>query len=146
MTTRRTMTTHTRGRPTRYKDITTRSRLEAEFLAWLDTVPEVANLWAYESEAFASSEGSYLPDVVIRNETNGLRELPLCIELKPSNADFIAALQRMHIILDSEEYAVLRVYAGTWMGGRYSFRKVEQCDPFKPCGVDGCQRRSRIDW
>lgn len=51
--------TNFKARPTVYKGVQMRSRLEAGFAVWLDKV----NLrWEYEPTAFASPEGQYLPD------------------------------------------------------------------------------------
>lgn len=50
-------------RPTVYKGIKMRSRLEAGFAAWLDdrtTFP-----WKYEPCAFATEDGQYLPDFLL---------------------------------------------------------------------------------
>lgn len=47
-------------RPTIYKGIKMRSRLEASFAQWLDSWPFLC--WEYEPCAFASEDGQYLPD------------------------------------------------------------------------------------
>jgi hypothetical protein len=49
----------TKGRPTLYKGIRMRSRLEAKYAAYLDLY-EVP--WEYEPECFAGPEGQWLPD------------------------------------------------------------------------------------
>lgn len=49
----------TKGRPTLYKGIRMRSRLEAAYAAYLDRL-QVS--WEYEPECFASARGQWLPD------------------------------------------------------------------------------------
>lgn len=48
-----------KARPTVYKGIQMRSRLEADYAAHLDRNGEE---WGYETECFASSDGQWLPD------------------------------------------------------------------------------------
>lgn len=50
------------ARPTVYKGIKMRSRLEAGFARWLDSWPFLR--WQYEPCAFGSTKGQYLPDFV----------------------------------------------------------------------------------
>lgn len=47
------------ARPTLYKGIRMRSRLEADYAAHLD---ETGEAWEYEPECFASDQGQWLPD------------------------------------------------------------------------------------
>lgn len=47
------------ARPTSYKGVTMRSRLEAGFAMWLDTMRWE---WEYEPECFAYEGGQWLPD------------------------------------------------------------------------------------
>lgn len=47
------------GRPTTYNGIQMRSRLEADYAAWMD---RVGRKWEYEPVCFASSDGQWLPD------------------------------------------------------------------------------------
>ena len=54
------MTRELKPRPTIYKGIHMRSRLEASFAQWLDSWPFLH--WEYEPCAFASEGGQYLPD------------------------------------------------------------------------------------
>lgn len=63
------------ARPTLYKGIRMRSRLEADFAAYLDGRPEP---WAYEPECFSSDSGQWLPDFRVDGSPN-----PIYIELKP---------------------------------------------------------------
>jgi hypothetical protein len=62
------------GRPTTYRGIQMRSRLEADFAAWLDRTGQD---WAYEPKCFAGSAGQWLPD--FEHRRGGLQY----IELKP---------------------------------------------------------------
>lgn len=100
--------THTaismRPRPTTYKGIEMRSRLEALFAAQLDSL---LFKWAYEPRCFASEEGQYLVDFVVAGKDRGRPDL--FIEVKPPSADFASALQGMHIILASEQHAHIMV-------------------------------------
>ena len=73
-------------RPTIYKGIQMRSRLEAGFAAWLDRV----NLsWEYEPHALANEHGQYLPDFLVRDcltfvDSNEWGDV--YIELKPTTS------------------------------------------------------------
>lgn len=66
-----------RARPTLYRGIRMRSRLEADYAAHLDANGEK---WTYEPECFASAEGQWLPDF----ETDG--KFNVLTEVKPANA------------------------------------------------------------
>lgn len=68
-----------KGRPTLYKGIRMRSRLEADYAAWLD---RQGRQWEYEPECFADEHGQWLPDfrVAKLNEYYGV---PHLIEVKP---------------------------------------------------------------
>lgn len=48
-----------KARPTIYNGIQMRSRLEADYAAWLDQNGE---RWEYEPECFANADGQWLPD------------------------------------------------------------------------------------
>src|SRR5262245_46645920 len=52
------------ARPTIYNGIQMRSRLEARIAAVLDGMGAE---WAYEPQAFASNNGQYLPDFLIKS-------------------------------------------------------------------------------
>lgn len=58
------MTTTLRARPTTYKGVKMRSRLEAGYAQWLDRWDFT---WEYEPECFASERWQYLPDFLVRN-------------------------------------------------------------------------------
>lgn len=113
-----------------------RSRLEASFAEWLDG--DSSHVWQYESQCFASKDGQYLPDFHVYW---GWRDDWEYCEVKPENADFDAALQRMHIILASEPLARLKVYTRTTSGyGKETngFIPTDWCYPNQPCGA--CDR------
>lgn len=102
-------------RPTVYDGVLMRSRLEAGFAAWADSMG-LGPL--YEPQAFATSEGQYLPDFLIRcvavegvTRTDDLDSL-VWVEVKPYEptgryGDELRA--RMEIIHASLPDAVLAV-------------------------------------
>ncbi len=67
-------------RPTVYKGIQMRSRLEAGFAAWLD---DHKLIWEYEPCAFASEKGQYLPDFRVTNLPFLGEKAPIYFEIKP---------------------------------------------------------------
>ena len=108
------------ARPTVYKGVEMRSRLEAH---WAQRLDGLGADWVYESRAFADETGQYLPDFSLSLPT----ERTLYLEVKAVwPEDKIPALQRrMEIIWSSEPDALLmlsigaRVWisdhdAGTW--------------------------------
>jgi hypothetical protein len=87
-----------KARPTKYKGIQMRSRLEARFAESLD---RVGCSWEYEPECFADETGQYLPDFVIR-----CARTSVYIEVKPtSRAASDALTGRMPVILSSDPEA-----------------------------------------
>lgn len=99
-----------KARPTTYKGIEMRSRLEAGFAAWLDgwNIP-----WHYEPQAFASEQGQYLPDFSMYL-TIGSEMRHAYLDVKPDNwspvgYDADALLARMRIVLETEPDAALLV-------------------------------------
>jgi hypothetical protein len=104
-----------KARPTLYKGIRMRSRLEAQYAALLD---DYGVNWEYEPECFAGPEGQWLPDFR-RESAHG----PEYIELKPLylfNADNYPRvddrnnwvdeiLTRMAVAWHSEPKACLRL-------------------------------------
>jgi hypothetical protein len=108
--------TEFKARPTVYKGIKMRSRLEAGFAKWLD---ERSFDWEYEPCAFGSDKGQYLPDFKI----NGLRcswltePTDAYVEVKPASFpnwddesaldQFEALMRGMALIWESEPDAVL---------------------------------------
>lgn len=77
------MASPSKARPTVYKGVQMRSRLEAGFAAWLDRYHFD---WEYEPRAFASEEGQYLPDFQLSNVFVSWLENPatVFVEVKPS--------------------------------------------------------------
>ncbi|WP_067483806.1 hypothetical protein [Actinomadura hibisca] len=73
-----------KARPTMYKNIRMRSRLEAGFAAWLDNSGLV---WEYEPCAFATQEGQYLPDFRVTDMVATWLPAPVTayIEVKPES-------------------------------------------------------------
>lgn len=117
-----------KARPTTYKGIQMRSRLEAAYAAHCDAFRDA---WTYEPQCFADEHGQYLPDFLVSGEY---------VEIKNPHADIDAALNRMHAIRASEPQAPLTVVTGTWMsdnrwpGGGYHFwTEVRRCDATRPC-------------
>lgn len=118
---------HLAARPTIYKGVKMRSRLEASFAQYLDSV---GLAWDYEPECFADETGQYLPDFLI-----GSGDLTCYIEVKHSNADHTEAMKVMHRILSSRPTAALGVVStnGVWPDLRFQY--VRECDEGKPCGM-----------
>lgn len=102
-------------RPTVYKGIQMRSRLEAGFAAWLD---KHGLVWEYEPRAFAGEAGQYLPDFQLSGvRCSWLRDpATVYVETKPkkwSDWDDVSIeahenlMRRMGVIWESEPEAVL---------------------------------------
>lgn len=68
-----------KARPTLYNGIRMRSRLEADYAAYLD---QHGVRWGYEPECFASSDGQWLPDFGSTYEDDG--PYAIFTELKPA--------------------------------------------------------------
>lgn len=106
----------TKARPTTYKGIEMRSRLEAGFAAWLD---QRGFAWSYEPRAFASEAGQYLPDFRIDDlEWLGIGRGIAYIEVKPSiwgtRAEVDALRRQMLLIHESEPHALLVLAREGW--------------------------------
>lgn len=95
------------ARPTTYRGIAMRSRLEATYAASLDDAAEAMPTlkWEYEPRAFANRVGQYLPDFVVRDAS-----LVTYVEVRPTIDRAKAALESMQIIWDSEPQAFLEVW------------------------------------
>lgn len=104
-------------RPTTYKGIQMRSRLEARYAASFDRGHFA---WTYEPQCFANDGGQYLPDFELHDVevahafTPGWldpfmppRVRSIYVEVKPPGHDLAAVCQRMEIILDSDADAGL---------------------------------------
>jgi hypothetical protein len=98
--------TQFQARPTVYKGVKMRSRLEADFARQLDAS---GTPWEYEPKCFASGAGQYLPDFGVLLNEDEYRY----VEVKPGslNPDEIDdALRRMEIIWASEPDALLTLF------------------------------------
>lgn len=91
------------ARPTTYKGIPMRSRLEARFAAYLDAQ---GYRWTYEPRAFADDRGQYLPDFELHYPELSYRAF---IEVRPTMEAALKGLGRMQIIWSSEPDAALMV-------------------------------------
>lgn len=93
------MTYAIEARPTTYRGIPMRSRLEARFAAFLD---DMGYVWEYEPRAFASQAGQYLPDFwVSGTDGRGTRFSGWCVEVRPTIEKALEVLPRMQIVWDS---------------------------------------------
>ena len=109
-----------KARPTTYKGIRMRSRLEAGYAMWLDTIHAQ---WEYEPECYATEAGQYLPDFRIDNirDTLGPERFPVFVEVKPAGwgGDLDLLARRMSIIPDATadelgDCAVILEQPGVW--------------------------------
>ena len=96
-----------KARTTMYKGIKMRSRLEADFAAFLDQ--NHAN-WDYEPICFAGPDGQWLPDFVVRHSG-----MSIYFEIKPSSLldddgpDIDVILERMTVAWLTEPAAILQL-------------------------------------
>jgi len=108
--------TRASGRPTIYKGIRMRSRLEADFARWLDGPIGKQFFhapWKYEPQCFANEDGQYLPDFGL-TRADGKH---LYLEIKPENfprTDALNVLPQMEIIRESEPEADLGLIFWTY--------------------------------
>lgn len=102
------------ARPTIYKGIQMRSRMEAEFAAHLDSLvarwPEDYGSWHYEPMCFAGAAGQYLPDFRLDTRRHDGTPYRLYIETKPIVEDWSGIADRMEVIWESESTAGLALY------------------------------------
>jgi hypothetical protein len=82
-----------KARPTTYKGIPMRSRLEAAYAASLDREHQD---WEYEPECFANEQGQYLPDFLIKCGWHPMDWT--YVEVKPTLEAALNAHKRMEII------------------------------------------------
>ena len=120
------------ARPTTYKGIEMRSRLEAAFAQHLDAGSDCGE-WQYEPRCYADETGQYLPDFAIGST--------IFYEVKPPSADFSEALKRMHIIRSTHPRAALCVV--TQYDQHESFYSKGLCLFDDPC--DHCRPPSIHD-
>lgn len=107
-----------KARPTLYKGIQMRSRLEADYAAHLDRDGET---WEYEPECFASQDGQWLPDFRI-GKHGTLQEIKPAALLNPREGeiDYSVAcridpiLKRMTIARESRPDACLELVFWTY--------------------------------
>jgi hypothetical protein len=95
------------ARPTVYKGIEMRSRLEAEWAAHLDDPENGWGRWEYEPCAYANERGQYLPDFRLW-ENDQL----VFLEVKGWLGDPQPIMRNMEIVLDSEPTALLMLMVG----------------------------------
>jgi hypothetical protein len=91
--------TQFKARPTMYKGIQMRSRLEAGFAAWLD---RGLVAWTYEPRAYAGENGQYLPDFELPEISFLGLPTRVFIEVKPRQPD-LEVLLMQHAILRASE-------------------------------------------
>jgi hypothetical protein len=102
------------ARPTVYKGIEMRSRMEAGFAAWLD---QHDFDWKYEPDCFAGPEGQYLPDFGLYGVNCQWLSAPatVYVETKPFGwgerdeefDDYERLMRRMAVVWQSQPDAVL---------------------------------------
>jgi hypothetical protein len=102
------------ARPTLYRGIRMRSRLEADFARWLDGTdsPWSTWAWAYEPECFGDEAGQYLPDFRLTSPGFPTQY----IEVKPFEyeGDIPALTKRMEIVWSSLPEAILALVFWEW--------------------------------
>jgi len=104
------------ARPTTYRGIPMRSRLEARVAAGLD---DRGFDWEYEPNAFGGRGGQYLPDFLLHGTAVG----DAFLEVKPTVETALAVLPKMQIIRESIPDAFLIVQV---VGiGAYQLRRGE---------------------
>lgn len=95
------MTTVIPARPTTYKGIKMRSRLEARYAAELDRIGQA---WTYEPRAYADSTGQFLPDFEVHLEAG-----TMFVEVRPTVTKGLQAMGQIEIIWSSEPDAILAI-------------------------------------
>ena len=111
-------TGRTKARPTTYKGIEFRSRLEVRYAWYLDDIGE---RWRYEPRVFGPKGRGYLPDFEILGKAQ-----PTFIEVKPTAEEIPDAARKMEVIWDTHPDALLIVaceqgwtYLGCLRGGTW---------------------------
>ena len=109
-------------RPTVYKGVAMRSRLEARFAAWLDVLDLT---WEYEPCAFGSEDGQYLPDFRVTTRSGAT----WYIETKgPLVIDPALMQRRMEVIWASDPDArlfLVDTHDQWWFGADGSWRGLD---------------------
>lgn len=106
--------TQIKARPTTYKGIEMRSRLEAGFAQWLDRWDAS---WTYEPKAFGGKRGQYLPDFLISGiQASDGRLTHAYVEVKPppfweseNTEERLSMFKRMSAVFESEPDAVVLI-------------------------------------
>lgn len=141
------ITTPLAARPTIYKGIEMRSRLEARWAAAFDAELEEERLgglpgceWEYEPFCFAGAGGQYLPDFRVRGCMGGVRYY----DVKGKISDPLPFMERMEIILESEPDAELHLIEGPpwgWDGDYTMAMASDGCHHYwtRVEGFDGCR-------
>lgn len=104
-------------RPTIYAGIQMRSRLEADFAAWLDRKKFT---WAYEPTCFAGPDGQWLPDfrIAAEGKPNTYVELKPMPEDDRPTAEFVdSLLRKMQTAWLSEPTSTLQLIFWKWGHG-----------------------------
>lgn len=107
-----------KARPTEYRGVTMRSRLEAGFAQWLDSMRWD---WEYEPKCFGGTSGQWLPDFVVDcaciTAPGSPERRPVYIEVKPTiipAAELATVRARMASVYDSDpNCAAVLVKEGT---------------------------------
>jgi hypothetical protein len=94
------------ARPTIYRGVQMRSRLEARMAQHLD---ELGWGWDYEPIAFGSEQGQYLPDFALYDEPG---KYVMYVEVKPTVDYAERVMSRMEIIWESDPDAQLGIWTG----------------------------------
>lgn len=88
-----------KARPTVYRGIAMRSRLEAHFAAALDRVADRSE-WSYEPRAYADETGQYLPDFELCDSR-------FFVEVKPTREHALRVIDRVRVLFSSEPDAMV---------------------------------------
>lgn len=127
------------SRPTIYKGIRMRSRLEASFAAYLDTTfikenPDKETHWKYEPQCFADHTGQYLPDFVVTAFLKDGRRAPdHYFEVKPPSADLDEAMRKMHLVRSADPSAYLFVTTPIGFYPDFEWSRWPRCTNPYPC-------------
>jgi len=95
---------HLKARPTTYRGVRMRSRLEATFAQHCDAV---GLAWEYEPECFADETGQYLPDFKVSSGITGDDYEYAYVEVKPTASQAELARPAMQRVWSSDRSAML---------------------------------------
>lgn len=132
------------ARPTVYRGIHMRSRLEARWAAYLDGNPSWRG-WEYEPRAYADQSGQWLPDFVVAIDAaiEGREDHPWFFEVKPTREMARAAQSTIRRVFASEPEAwALAVWPhehGSECPCRCGGSKWDNCSE---CGSEYCS----VEW